>query len=148
MAGMMTENDWQAWRQEARQQTENLNQAPFVLDPSKLTPDQGVNKQVVFGMPGGGDIASMKDTISAAFEQYFGRPASEEDLSHWINAARQQTLAPQSVTELIAAAAKDPRNAGVLGSAGYGLGQGAGGAGLNFSAGMMGNALSGGMAFR
>lgn len=109
MAGMM---DWDAYRQEAGRQTAALNQAPYVVDPAKLTSDATANNQMFYGNDGTPN--SISKIIEKAFTDYYGRPAEAVDIQAWTQALADQGATPEMIRQQIEASAKDPRNAATV----------------------------------
>lgn len=138
---VMSNDDWAAYREGAAQQTQNMNSATNVLDPSKLTGDAMQNRALLYGASGDASSANgTAKTIADAFVEFFGKQPSQADYSAWLRQAASG-VDNDGLRKMIEAASKDPRNAGIINTAGLSGGAATATATanpLNFAGGLMG----------
>ena len=111
MPGMMSDADWQSYRDTARQQTANMNAMPYVFDPAAMSPDRDVNQQALYGIPRGAD-ANLSNIVSRAFRDFFGHAPSTADMQAWMSGAATHGLNAQQLYDGIGAAARTMGNSG------------------------------------
>ena len=141
--------DWDAYRQQAGQQSANLNSMPFVFNPANMTGSVTQNTQSLYGQ--GDNSGGIAKTIDQAFTDYYGRPAKAEDMQAWLAQAQTSGLSAGEIKALIEKAALLQGNASTPGASGAvnpatktsfggGLmgGNALAGGGMSFSGGLMG----------
>ena len=142
MPGMMSDADWQSYRDTARQQTANMNAMPYVFDPSQASSDRAVNQQTLYGLPQGAQAnQNLSSIVTRAFRDFFGHAPSEADMTAWVSGAATHGLNAQQLYDGIGAAART-MGGGAQGGTGNAPNATAGGtmmpAANGFSQGMMG----------